>query len=208
MQCFWMMLIDMCVIFSTQLHRKAWRSNNFWSFDLWHTWIALEKTPNVTKYDNMWQYMTQNVTKYDTMRQNMTQCDCTPGEIFCILNPVFPTCQFMFEKYQKQHVTNTKYMIQNIKQTTKQILFYQSAKCCLQDRDLTPKLWSKTSSCFSRILWTEKTVNWKDGHPCLHFQHKHRHQSVIKVFLDICIHLGVHLYSNSNLLGGALGRGA
>ena len=65
--------------------------------------------------------------------------------------------------------------------------FYRSAKCCLQDRDLTPKRWSITSSCFQRALWTEKTfntVNWKDGRPCLHFQHKHRHQNVIKVFLD------------------------
>ena len=87
----------------------------------------------------------------------------TPGGIGCILSPLFPTCQFRFLAADYKGAAGAKQCaFATIKQTTQRVnkihffLFYQSARCCLQDGDWSQERQTQTCSCFQRTLWTEK----------------------------------------------------
>ena len=170
MQCFWMMLIDMCVIFSTQLHRKAWRSNDFFHLIYGTPGLLLKKHQmwqKVTKYDNMWQNMKK-------MWHNMTQCDkiwhkmwhnvtahLEKSSAFWILFSQPANSCLKEPQIPNKHVTNTKY--KRIKVQNKQLNKYFLPICQMlfTGSRLNPKAVEQNI-----FLLLKNTVNWKGFQHC------------------------------------------
>ena len=131
-----------------------------WFLIIWfmaHLDCSWKKTPNVTKCDKIWQNMTQTVTN---MTQNVTQCYCTPGEIVCILNPVFPTCRFMFERATNTNASMSQ--IQNIKELKyKTNTLLPICQMLFTGSRLNPKAVKQNI-----FLLLKNTVNWKGFQHC------------------------------------------
>ena len=98
----------------------------------------------------------------------------TPGGIGCIRSPVFPTCQFRFLAADYKGAAGAKQCAFANHQTnntkSKQNSFFSLLPICqmlFTGWRLNPR-----EANTNMFLLSKNTVNWKDGRPCLHFQHR------------------------------------